>query len=156
MEISSEGIDLLVASEGLRLDAYKCPAGVWTIGVGHTGRVDGKRVCEGMKISKEKAFVLLEEDVKGIVDFLNRQPFVTALSQNMFDALVNFIFNVGLNAFQTSTMRRKLVNDVNDGTILQEFDKWVYVTVNGEKRVSKGLKERRRREKIMFMKNRRA
>lgn len=153
MNISSEGIELLVKSEGMRLEAYKCQAGVWTIGVGHTGRVDGKGVCEGMKISKEKAFELLAGDVKVFEDYLNCQPFAGSLSQNMFDALVNFVFNIGLNAFQTSTMRRKLLKNVADETIPQEFDKWVYVTVNGEKRVSTGLKERRRREKKLFKKS---
>ena len=55
MKIGIVGLNLVKKFEGCRLTAYKCPAGVWTIGYGHTGSVDGKAICSGMVITNEKA-----------------------------------------------------------------------------------------------------
>ena len=59
MNVSQNGINLIKEFEGCKLTAYKCPAGVWTIGFGHTGSVDGVAVSSGMKITQSKAEVLL-------------------------------------------------------------------------------------------------
>jgi lysozyme len=73
MRTSDYALQRLKEFEGLRLEAYKCPAGVWTIGVGHTGEVDGEPVGRGMLISQAKAMELLREDVKRFERYVNRQ-----------------------------------------------------------------------------------
>lgn len=150
MRISDRGIESIVAFEGLELNAYKCPAGVWTIGVGHTGCVDGMPIVRGMVIGDAKAKELLREDVGRVEHYLNGQPFAKVLTQGMFDALVSFIFNVGIGAFQTSTMRRCLCTGDFEGAATQ-FRRWVYGTVNGKRERLEGLVKRREREREMFL-----
>ena len=151
MRISDRGLQAVVAFEGLKLEAYRCPAGVWTIGVGHTGTVDGEPVGRGMRITDAKAMELLREDVASVERYLSRQPFAKILSQGMFDALVSFIFNVGTGAFETSTMRRKLCVGAPPEEVAEEFKRWVYGTVDGKKVRLTGLVKRRERECEMFL-----
>lgn len=151
MQISDRGLQMIVAFEGLELNAYKCPAGVWTIGVGHTGDVDGVPVGRGMMITQAEAMALLREDVGRFERYVNRQPFAKVLTQGMFDALVSFIFNVGTGAFQTSTMRRKLCVGAPIEEVAAEFGKWVYGTVGGKKVRLAGLVKRREREREVFI-----
>lgn len=142
---------MIIAFEGMELKAYKCPAGVWTIGVGHTGSVDGVPIGKGMIISEIQAMALLRQDIRNIEQYLNRQSFAKILTQGMFDALVSFIFNVGTGAFQTSTMRRKLCLNAAPEEIAREFGKWVYGSVGGKKERLAGLVRRREREREMFL-----
>ena len=90
MNISKKGLDIIKKYEGLRLTAYKCPAGVWTIGYGHT-----KGVSNGMVITQAQADKYLLEDIANAeknVNSFNSKYFWT---QNEYDALVSFAFNVG-------------------------------------------------------------
>lgn len=151
MKTSERGIDMIVSFEGIELEAYKCPAGVWTIGVGHTGYVDGKRIAEGLKITRDKAYDLLRGDTKKVEDYLAKQPFAQRLKQRQLDALVSFIFNVGISAFETSTMRRKLCTGADDASVAEEFGRWVYGTVDGKKVILKGLVYRREKEAEKFL-----
>ena len=151
MQVSDNGLQSIVAFEGMELNAYKCPAGVWTIGVGHTGTVDGIPIGSGMMVSEAEAMNLLREDVKRFERYLNRQSFARRLTQGMFDALVSFIFNVGTGAFDSSTMRKKLCKGAAPGDIAKEFRKWVYGTVNGRKEKLAGLVKRRECEARMFL-----
>lgn len=151
MQISDKGLKSIVAFEGMELNAYKCPAGVWTIGVGHTGTVDGIPISRGMMIPEAEAMALLREDIKRFERYLNRQSFVGRLTQGMFDALVSFIFNVGTGAFDSSTMRKKLCTGAAPEDIAKEFRKWVYGTVNGKKERLPGLVKRRERESELFL-----
>ena len=137
-----KGTALITSFEGLRLKAYKCPKGVWTIGYGHT-----KGVKEGDIITKEKALNLLKEDIehftKGLKTLLE-----VSISENQFNALLSFVFNVCLNAFKKSTMR-KYINLKQCIKASKEFDRWIYV--NGKP--SKGLIRRRLKEKELFLDN---
>ena len=151
MQISDRGLKSIIAYEGLELNAYKCPAGVWTIGVGHTGNVDGVPIGPGMIVSKAQAMELLRKDVARFERYINRQSFAKRLTQGMFDALVSFIFNVGTGAFQTSTMRKKLCIGAQSKDVAQEFGKWVYGTVGGKKERLPGLMKRREKECEMFL-----
>lgn len=151
MQISDRGLQMIVAFEGMELNAYKCPAGVWTIGVGHTGSVDGVPVGRGMMITQAEAMALLREDLGRFERYVNRQPFAKVLTQGMFDALVSFIFNVGTGAFQTSTMRRKLCVGAPAEEVAAEFGKWVFGTVDGKKERLAGLVKRRVREREVFL-----
>ena len=132
-------IELIKKYEGLRLEAYKCPAGVWTIGYGHT-----KGVIKGMKISKEEAEELLKQDVS-IVE-LQVVNTVGKLAACKIDALVSFTFNVGVAAFCRSTLCRKVKANSDDASIRAEFGKWVYA---GNKKLQ-GLVKRRAEEAEMY------
>ena len=108
--MTQQGLDLIKKYEGLRLEAYKCPAGVWTIGYGHT-----KGVMPKMKISKEEAEELLKQDVS-IVE-LQVVNTVGKLAACKIDALVSFAYNVGVAAFRGSTLCRKVKAKYDDTTI---------------------------------------
>ena len=151
MKTSERGLDMIVGFEGIELEAYKCPAGVWTIGVGHTGYVRGKKVTKGMTITKDMAMWLLEQDLANVEFYISNQSFATRLVQRQFDALVSFIFNIGKGAFETSTMRKKLCMGAPDDEVALEFGRWVYGTVDGKKVVLKGLVRRRQMEAERFL-----
>lgn len=155
MQVSDKLIAALKLEEGIKdgdtvkpgLQPYLCPAGVLTIGYGHTG----KDVCPGLTWTLEEAEDLLREDIfrfeRG-VEALITEP----LSQNQFDALVSLTFNIGLGDkggpmdFYDSTLRR-LLNKGDYMGAAGEFEKWC--RVNGQP--SAGLKARRLREKRMFL-----
>lgn len=105
MRTSDEGISLIRHFEGCSLGAYLCPAGVWTIGYGHT-----REVKEGDVINREQAEALLIEDLEEFEGYVNSMVEV-ALKQNEFDALVSWVFNLGPGNFKEST----LLNRVNYG-----------------------------------------
>ena len=94
VKISKIGLDLIKSFEGCYLQAYKCPADVWTIGIGHTGVVDGKTIHEGMKITQEKAEGLLSDCLEKRYEPSVRNLGVV-LNQNQYDALLSFAYNLG-------------------------------------------------------------
>lgn len=140
MKINKKGLDLIKKYEGLRLTAYKCPAGVWTIGYGHT-----KGVKEGDKITEKEAENLLLKDLKiyeqGVTEYTD-----VILNQNQFSALVSFCFNCGIRAYKTSTMR-KYINQKEFDLAANEFGKWI----KAGGKVLKGLVKRRNEEKELFI-----
>lgn len=95
MKISDKGLQIIKDFEGCRLTAYKCPAGVWTIGYGHTGKVDGKAIGKGMTITEMEATELLKDDVARFEEAVEKYNSKYKWNQNQFDALVSFAFNVG-------------------------------------------------------------
>ena len=140
MKISQKGLDLIKQFEGLRLKAYLCAAGVPTIGYGHT-----RGVSLGMSITEEQAEGYLLEDIHEFELAIQRLVY-TRLTQNQFDALVSFTFNLGIGSLKTSTLLKKL----NAGDIAgaaNEFNKWVYA---GGKKL-KGLIKRRAAERLLFI-----
>ena len=144
MHISDEGFCLIKKFEGCELNAYKCAAGVWTIGYGHT-----KNVQEGDEWSKEKAeFMLwdeLEEEYEKYINDLVDVP----LSQFQFDALVSWVYNLGPANLKVSTLLKKLnAGDYED--VPNQIKRWNKATVNGERKVLAGLTRRREAEALMF------
>lgn len=115
-----KGQALIREFEGCRLDAYLCPAGVLTIGVGHTG----PDVYTGQKITQAVADQLLRDDLQRFEQGINSQIDVP-LNQEQFDALVSWAFNCGLGATGDSTLRRRLNagEDVNT-VISEELPRW--------------------------------
>lgn len=99
--IGARGLALIKAFEGLQLRAYLCPAGVWTIGYGSTG----DHVAPGKVISETEAEALLRQDLHRFEAAVDKAA--PGASQNRFDALVAFAFNVGVGAFLSSTLLRK-------------------------------------------------
>lgn len=100
-KVSMNCTNMLVAFEGEKLRAYVCPAGVLTIGVGHTG----PDVKPGMVITREQSQALLAKDLGRFEQAVNR--LCPQTTQNQFDALVSFAFNLGEGALEGSTLRKK-------------------------------------------------
>lgn len=140
MEYSERGLALTALFEGLRLEAYQDIVGVWTIGYGHT-----KGVKAGDKITKQQALVLLREDVKESEAAVKRLVKVK-LTQGQYDALVDFVFNLGQGAFERSTLLKHL-NGENYDAARKELIKWNRA---GGKVVA-GLTNRRVREMELFV-----
>jgi lysozyme len=118
MRMSDDGLHILEMREGSRNYAYKDTKGIWTIGVGHTG----PEVVEGLRWTPEQVDEQFRKDVSKCEVAINSNVKIT-LTQNQFDALCSFIFNVGVGAFTSSTLLRVL----NTGDILgaaNQFDRW--------------------------------
>lgn len=126
--------------EGLKTKAYLCPAGVLTIGYGHTHGVITGDVC-----TAEQAEVWLKEDCL-VAELTLSADVNVSLSQNQFDALVSFIFNLGSGNFIKSTLLQKL-NARDYAGAADEFGKWV----NAGGRKLPGLVKRRAAEKMLFL-----
>ena len=142
MNISPKGIALIKEFEGLRLKAYLCPGGVWTIGYGHTASVK-----PGMVISEAQAEEYLKADLVRFERYLNGLGL--ALNQNQFDALISFIYNAGTGNFSNSTLLRKVRANPQDNSIVDEFLRWVY----SKGRVLPGLQRRRLAEMKLYSSN---
>lgn len=141
MDISEQGIEFITEWEGLSLKPYKDAAGFWTIGYGH---LIGKDLGPWKEITKETAIKLLRADLfvaEGGVNSLVKQP----LTQEEYDALVSFVYNIGVRAFSKSTLLRKL-NEGDKHAAAREFVRW---NVAGG-RVVRGLTRRRNRETLLF------
>ena len=143
MRISLNGIAFIKDNEGYSSKAYKDTAGIWTIGYGHTG----DNVTSTSKVTPTLASAYLREDIytaeKALTGF--------KLNQNQYDALVSFVYNIGVEAFKDSTIRKFLVKGDFDLASTQ-FQRWNKVTKGGVKIVDKGLTNRRAREKELFEK----
>ena len=140
MTTSPEGKNLIKSFEGLRLEAYRCPAGVPTIGWGHT-----KGVKMGQHITREQAEDMLVEDIAPIERLLNALGI--NFRQCQFDALVSWIFNLGEGNFKSSTLLKRIKADAKDEEISDEIVKWVYAG----KEPLPGLMNRRVMEATLFL-----
>lgn len=118
MKLGAQGLELLKHFEGCQLKAYLCPAGIPTIGYGHT-----RRVKLGDVWTQEQADAYLQGDAMDAVIYIPKQ-LTYRLKQSEFDALICFIFNVGAGAFLKSTMYAKLMAGDWPG-VPEEFDRWV-------------------------------
>lgn len=139
--ISEQGVELIAKYEGCKLEAYKCPAGVWTIGYGHTAGVK-----PGDKLSsQQEALSLLRQDLQkygGYVNICVKKGFIAfPLNQNQFDALTSFCYNCGNGNLQ------KLVSGRDAATIA---DKLLLYNKGGGK-VLAGLTKRREEERLRFL-----
>lgn len=142
MTTSNIGIELIQRHEGLRLQAYKCPADVWTIGYGHT-----RTAKQGLVITPLQAQELLKEDLLTAENAVNNLHL--NVNQVQYDALVSFVFNLGSGNFQRSTLLKKIKANANDPAISSEFAKWI----RGGGRVLPGLVKRRREEAELYFSN---
>lgn len=141
MKTSLAGLRLIKKFEGLRLKAYICPAGVLTIGYGSTGA----HVKPEMVITAAEAEALLIKDLARFENAINRLVKVP-LNQNQFDALASFIFNIGIGAFEKSTLLR-ILNTGNYNAAADQFGRWT----RGGGVVLEGLVKRRKEEKNLFL-----
>jgi len=134
MKTSKATLDKIAEFEGIRLTAYKCPAGVWTIGVGHTGGV-----TESMTITRSQAMTIFEHDIRKFEDYVTATGLT--LTQNQFDALVSFAFNCGAGNL------RKLVK----GRDYQQIADAMLLYNKGGGKVLPGLVKRRQWEHDLFL-----
>jgi|ERR1700677_215436 len=117
MQYSKTGLALTESFEGCKLAAYQDSKGVWTLGFGHTAGVRAGQVCD-----QEQADAWLLEDVQTAVNDVNRLVSVP-LTQNEFDSICDFVYNVGGGNFASSTML-KLLNAGNYSAAAEQFDRW--------------------------------
>lgn len=140
MTISQKGIDLIKTFEGCKLFAYRDSVGIPTIGYGHI-----KDVKMGMSITQKQAEEFLKGDIKPVERLLNGMGI--NYTQNQFDALTSWIFNLGEGNFKKSTMYKNIVARKSDVEITDQMVKWV----NAGSRPLLGLKKRRVAEANMFL-----
>lgn len=144
MILSENGRKFIQNFEGLRLDAYLCPAGIWTIGYGHTFGVQ-----KGMKITKQQADEFFLKDIQKFENAVN--TFVKVkLTQGQFDALVSFTYNCGIENFKNSTLLKKL-NQSDYTGCSEEFVRWNKIYTNGKLSPCEGLTNRRKSEQKLFL-----
>ena len=141
MKINKEGLEIIKKWEGCRLNAYRCPSGVLTIGYGHTGN----DVTSGMKITTHKAEQLLMKDIKKFENVVNKYNEIYDFNENEFSALVSFAFNIGrviapsgLNIRETPSTNSKILKAIPFGNKLEIVERlesgWLHIqygTVNG-------------------------
>lgn len=142
MHVSEQGISLIKKFEGFSAESYICPAGKPTIGYGHVIQPDESFL---ENISEVTAEMILKQDIEmaeKAINILVKPP----LKQHEYDALVSFVFNIGIKAFENSTILR-LINILDHNGASKQFGRWVYA---GGKKLG-GLINRRNAESAMFM-----
>ena len=139
MKTGTKGIDLIKHFEGCELEAYKCAAGVWTIGYGHI-----KGVTSNSVITQEQAEQMLVEELNEYEGYINNMV-TTPLSQNQFDALVSWVYNLGGGNLKASTLL-KVVNSGEFDGVPAQIMRW---NKAGGK-VLEGLTRRRQAEADLF------
>jgi lysozyme len=146
MTLNNKGYLFITKHEGLRLKPYLCPAKIPTIGYGNTYYSDGKRVTLLDKdITKQQAFDMFKEIANRFAKRVD-ELVITELTQNQFNALVSFAYNVGTGNFSSSTLLKKVNKNPNDLTIKAEFLRW---NKAGGK-VLNGLTNRRNEEADLY------
>jgi lysozyme len=156
MKINNDGIKILHKFEGLKLEAYECPASLklaeekktWTIGYGNTRYEDGSLVKKGDKITKKRAKQLFTAIVDNFSKNVTKRLKVI-LNENQFSALVSFAYNVGIGNFTRSTLLKLVNENPNDSEIRNQFMRWN--KVGGKP--SNGLTNRRKEEADLYYKN---
>lgn len=142
MNLTNEIRAKMMQWEGCRLKAYRCPAGVLTIGYGHTG----PDVTEGMTITATQAVALFNTDIDKFASSVEASFHGVPLNQKQFDALVSLAYNIGLGGLKKSTLYKKVMANPDDTTIRAEFMKHVNARVGGVLKPLPGLVKRRTAE----------
>ena len=152
MTTSNNGQQVIKNFEGLRLNAYRDSAGVWTIGYGSTRYHDGKPVKPGDKLASEAQASALFNNTLGYYEDAVNHFVKVPLTQHQFDALVSFTYNLGTGALQGSTLLRKL-NEKDYTGAADQFLLWDKITdpATGQKRVLDVLAQRRSEERTLFI-----
>jgi lysozyme len=152
MILSKKGENLIKNFEGLRLNAYRDGAGVWTIGYGSTRYHDGRKIKPDDKLATQtQADALFKNTLGQYINAVN--DFIkVVITQNQFDALVSFAYNAGIGALQKSTLLKKLNTGDYDGAA-DQFLMWNKITnpVTGQKNVLAALVKRRSIERQLFI-----
>ncbi len=142
MELSQKIKQMIKAWEGCKLTAYRCPAGVMTIGYGHTG----PDVTPGKHITQQEADALFDADIKRFAATVAPIFSGVQLSGCQFDALVSLSYNIGSLSTKAPTLVRMVKANPADPAIRAEFLKHVNARVNGVLKTLPGLVKRRTAE----------
>ena len=144
MQISQKGLNLIKEFEGLRLKPYKCAAGVWTIGYGHTNGVNENTNA----ITEAQAEQYLRDDLRNFETLVNNKNYVPQnINQNQFDALVSFAFNLG-----GGTLKELCNDNYKPGQKTVDYIESEITLYNKEnKKICQGLVNRREKEKQLFL-----
>lgn len=145
MQVTEEGLALIRRHEGFRAEAYRCPAGIWTIGYGHTAQAGPPVVTPGMTVSEEEGARILARDVARFAAEV-KPLLAREVSAAQFSALVSFAYNVGTPAFRRSSVLRA-VNEGRFGDVPHRLKLWV----KAGGKVLPGLEKRRAAEARLFM-----
>lgn len=148
MQITQDAIDLMHKYEGLRLDAYLCPAKVWTIGYGNTFYENGTKVKQGDKITNQRANELFNNIVEQRFATPLRTLLKAKINNNQFSALVCLAYNIGIGAVGKSTLLRLVNANPNDANIRAQFMRWN----RAGGKVLRGLTLRREAEANLYFK----
>lgn len=143
--INTAGLALIERSEGLQLTAYQCPAGIWTIGYGHT-----RGVHPGMVMSQEQALQALQDDLLTAEGTVESAVDDAATTDNQFAAMVSLCYNIGAANFRSSTVLR----DHRAGSYPaagEAFLSWNKATIGGVLKPLPGLTNRRIAERALYM-----
>jgi len=145
MKLSPAGISVIKSFESLQLEAYRCPAGVWTIGWGHT-----RGVQEAMRITKDQAEEFLAGDIaeveRGLPSVIHRP-----LTQGQWDALVSLSFNLCGGAARLPVTCPHLLASVNSGDFAAAAQQFLNINHDANGKVLPGLTRRREAERELFL-----
>lgn len=129
------------------MTAYKCPAGIWTIGMGTTRYPNGQPVLPGDKITEQQVFEFLTYDLAAAESAVARSVTAT-MNQSQFDACVSFVYNLGALAFKNSTLLKVINANPTDPGIEKQFCRWIMAGGKPQP----GLIRRRRSEAWLYLK----
>ena len=127
------------------MKAYKCPAGKWTIGMGTTRYPDGRRVMPGDVITEQQVYEYLTSDI-ALAESAVASAVTVYIGQQRFDALVDFVYNLGILAFKNSNLLKVINKDPGDPAIENQFYRWILA--GGKPHA--GLIRRRRSEAWLY------
>jgi lysozyme len=145
MKCNAAGRALIKQFESLRLTAYLCPAGIPTIGYGHTSDVTHADVKNKRTITEHQADAIFDLDLEKFEEGVSVLTSALALSENQFSSLVSFAFNLGVTRLASSTLYKKLMKGDLEGAA-EQFGKWTLA--NGVR--MNGLIHRRAAERELF------
>ena len=142
MKTSKKGLEFITKHEGMELKSYLCPAGVWTIGVGHTGGI-----VKGTEITKKQAMEFLKDDIARFENVVNSFFKNKRLHQKQFDALVSLCFNLGPGAITNSRLGERILGNEDQELIAKEWIEFCHIG----RKTARGLLRRRAEEIAMFL-----
>jgi len=146
MKVSKNGRRLIKHFEGFSPTAYKCSAGVWTIGWGNT-YINGRPVRAGDVVTLQEANKMFREYLaRNVIPVIKSSVIFTKIPQHHVDAFASFVYNLGGGAFQNSTLLREYNNLGFKGKVIAEFHRWVFA---GGRKLD-GLVRRRKAEAHLF------
>jgi len=146
-KLNKASLDLIKSFEGWRAKAYKCPAGVWTIGYGHTSMAGPPKVTKGMTITQAQGDEMLQQDLQKYAKAVDDAVKVP-LNPNQFGVLSSFCYNVGPRNFRKSSVLKR----VNEGKF-NEVPGRLLLWNKGGGKVLRGLTRRRKAEGALFLAN---
>lgn len=156
LKLSNKGLELIKRFEGFRSAPYRDAVGVWTIGFGNTYYPNGRKVSGSDKpltigeASQLKLDIINKDFAPAVNTLLADEIKAGKVNQNMFDALVSLIYNIGVGAFSSSSVFRNIKKG-DMRAAADSFLLWDKATIGGRKQRLAGLTKRRKKERALFL-----